>query len=152
MAEYIEREAAIKAIYDSDPNGIRRTLGFNVGQIEEALRAVPAESVPQWISVKDRLPAVETEVLVVCDRKGFRFVCPAIYEDGTVLTQDSTWNWYELDNYGTYSEEHDDYFVPQGWWENRQFTPDDVYNSPVDCAVTDWMPLPEPPKGDADNG
>ena len=42
MAEYIEREAAIKAIYDSDPNGIRRALGFNVGQIEEALRAVPA--------------------------------------------------------------------------------------------------------------
>lgn len=150
MAKYIDREAAIKSIYESDPNGIRRTLGFNVGQIEEALRAVPAVSVPQWISVKDRLPAVETEVLVVCDRKGFRFVCPAIYEDGTVLTKDSTWNWYEMDNYGTYSEEHDDYFVPQGWWENRQFTPDDVYNSPVDCAVTHWMPLPEPPKGEND--
>lgn len=45
MAEYIEREAAIKAIYDSDPNGIRRTLGFNVGQIEEALRAIPAADV-----------------------------------------------------------------------------------------------------------
>lgn len=56
MAEYIERKAAIKAIYESDHNGIRRTLGFNVGQIEEALRAVPAVSVPQWISVKDRLP------------------------------------------------------------------------------------------------
>jgi hypothetical protein len=153
MAEYIEREAAIKAIYDSDPNGIRRTLGFNVGQIEEALRAVPAVSVPQWISVKDRLPKVETEVLVACDRNGYRFVCPAIYEDGTVLTQDSIWNWYELENYGTYSEENDDYFVPQGWWENRQFTPDDIYNSPVDCAVTDWMPLPKlPKKGGADNG
>lgn len=45
MAEYIEREAAIKAIYDSDPNGIRRTLGFNVGQIEEALRAIPTADV-----------------------------------------------------------------------------------------------------------
>ena len=111
-----------------------------------------ADDAGPWISVKDRLPEVETEVLIACDRNGDRFVCPAIYEDGTVLTQDSTWNWYELDNYGTYSEEHDDYFVPQGWWENRQFTPDDVYNSPVDCAVTDWMPLPEPPKGDADNG
>lgn len=64
MAEYIEREAAIKAIFDSDPNGIRRTLGFNVGQIEEALRAVPAVSVPQWISVTDRLPkAGENPVL-----------------------------------------------------------------------------------------
>lgn len=45
MAEYIDREAAIKAIYDSDPNGIRRTLGFNVGQIEEALRAIPTADV-----------------------------------------------------------------------------------------------------------
>lgn len=52
-----------------------------------------------------------------------------------------------MDNYGTYSEENDDYFVPKGWWENRQFTPDDVYNNPVDCAVTHWMPLPEPPMG-----
>ena len=107
-----------------------------------------AVSVPQWISIKDRLPEVETEVLVACDRNGYRFACPAIYEDGTVLTQDSIWNWYDLENYGTYSEENDDYFVPQGWWENRQFTPDDIYNSPVDCAVTDWMPLPEPPKGE----
>ena len=45
MAEYLEREAAIKAIYDSDPNGIRRTFLFNVGQIEEALRAAPAVDV-----------------------------------------------------------------------------------------------------------
>lgn len=63
MAEYIDREAAIKAIYDSDPNGIRRTLGFNVGQIEEALRAIPAASVPQWISVKDRPPEDNDRVI-----------------------------------------------------------------------------------------
>lgn len=119
---------------------------------EEAFAQIPSADVAQWISVKDRLPEVETEVLVACDRNGYRFVCPAIYEDGTVLTQDSIWNWYELENYGTYSEENDDYFVPEGWWENRQFTPDDIYNSPVDCAVTHWMPLLEPPKGDADNG
>jgi hypothetical protein len=55
VAEYIERKAAIKAIYESDPNGIRRTLGFNVGQIEEALRAIPAADVApvqhgQWIA------------------------------------------------------------------------------------------------------
>nr|DAJ06945.1 MAG TPA: Protein of unknown function (DUF551) [Caudoviricetes sp.] len=68
MAECIEREAAIKAIYESDPNGIRRALGFNVGQIEEALRAVPAVSVPQWISVKDRLPEPdENPVLAGCE-------------------------------------------------------------------------------------
>lgn len=118
---------------------------------EETFAQIPSADVAQWISVKERLPKVETEVLVTCNRNGYRFVCPAIYEDGTVLTQDSIWNWYDLD--GTYSEEDDDYFVPQGWWENRQFTPDDVYNNLVDCAVTDWMPLPKlPKKGDADNG
>ncbi len=95
--------------------------------------------------MEDKLPDAETEVLVVCDRNGFRFVCPAIYEDGTVLTQDSMWSWYDLGNYETYSEENDDYFIPEGWWENRQFTPDDVYNNPVDCAVIHWMPLPAPP-------
>ena len=98
-----------------------------------------------WISVEDKLPEAETEVLAVCNRNGFRFVCPAIYEDGAVLTQDSIWSWYDLNSYGTYSEENDDYFIPVGWWENRQFTPDDVYNSPVDCPVTHWMPLPAPP-------
>lgn len=45
MDECIEREAAIKAIYESDPNGIRQALGFNIGQIEEAMRAVPAADV-----------------------------------------------------------------------------------------------------------
>ena len=113
------------------------------------IREMPAAGVmPKWISVEDKLPENEMEVLVVCVRNGFRFVCPVIYEDGTVLAQDSIWNWYELDNYGTYSEENDDYFVPEGWWENRQFTPDDVYNNPVDCAVTHWAPLPELPEGD----
>lgn len=103
-------------------------------------------STENWINVEDKLPENETEVLIACNRNGFRFVCPAIYEDGTVLTQDSIWNWYELDSYGTYSEENDDYFIPEGWWENRQFTPDDVYNNPVDCAVTHWTPLPKLPE------
>lgn len=112
----------------------------------EKLAAEKDAKKPEWISVKDRLPENEQEVLIYCNRGGFRFVCPAIYEDGTMLTQDSGWNWYDIEEYGTYSEENDDYFVAKGWWENRQFTPDDVYNCPVDCEVTHWMPLPKPPK------
>ena len=71
---------------------------------------------------------------------------PAIYEDGKMLTRDSAWNWSDIYCYGLYDEEADDYYIPEGWWENRQFNPDDVYNNPVDCAVTHWMPLPEAPK------
>lgn len=100
----------------------------------------------RWIPVTERLPKPEIDVLVVCNRNGYRFVTPAIYEDGKMLTQDSVWNWNEIYTYGLYSEEADDYYIPEGWWENRQFTPDDVYNNPVDCAVTHWMPLPEAPE------
>lgn len=124
---------------------VRRVL--NDKAIVPATDVAPAR---RWIPVSERLPEPETEVFAVCNRNGYRFVCPAIYENGKILTQDSAWNWYELEGYGTYNEEADDYFVPEGWWENRQFTPDDVYNNPVDCIVTHWMPLPEPPKMDGD--
>ena len=97
----------------------------------------------RWIPVTERLPKPEIDVLIVCNRNGYRFVTPAIYEDGKMLTQDSVWNWNEIYTYGLYNEEADDYYIPEGWWENRQFNPDDVYNNPVDCAVTHWMPLPE---------
>lgn len=101
---------------------------------------------PQWISVKDRLPKAEEEVIAVCNRGGFRFVAPAIYEDGKMSEADSYWNWNELWNYGMYDDDNDCYIIPEGWWENRQFTPDDVYNNPIDCPITHWMPLPEPPE------
>lgn len=100
----------------------------------------------QWIPVAERLPEPETDVLAVCNRNGYIFVIPAIYEDGKMLTRDSAWNWSDIYCYGLYDEEADDYYIPEGWWENRQFNPDDVYNNPVDCAVTHWLPLPEAPE------
>lgn len=103
------------------------------------------EQMPQWISIEERLPEPETDVLVVCNRNGFNFVVPAIYENGKTLTEDSAWNWSEIHEYGLYNEDADDYYIPEGWWEDRQFNPDDVYNNPVDCAVTHWMPLPKAP-------
>ena len=113
-----------------------------------AENAALREKWPQWISVEDRLPEPETDVLIVCNRNGYVFVTPAIYEDGKMLTQESAWNWSDIYGYGLYSEEDDDYYIPEGWWENRQFNPDDVYNNPVDCTVTHWMPLPGAPEGD----
>ena len=45
MAEYIEREAAIKAIYESDHFSVRECFGWRAREIEEELRAVPAADV-----------------------------------------------------------------------------------------------------------
>lgn len=97
----------------------------------------------KWVPVTERLPEPETDVLAVCNRNGCIFVVQAIYEDGKMLTEDSAWNWNDICEYGLYDEENDDYYIPEGWWEDRQFTPDDVYNNPIDCAVTHWMPLPD---------
>lgn len=123
-----------------------RLAKLQAADMLEKLAAEKDAKKPEWSSVKDGPPKNEQEVFIYCNRDGFKFVCPAIYEDGTMLTQNSRWNWNDLEEYGTYNEENDDYFVPKGWWENRQFTPDDVYNCPVDCEVTHWMPLPKPPK------
>lgn len=92
------------------------------------------------------MPEDETEVLVVCRRGGVSFVCPAMHEDGTIITSESIWNWSEIEGYGLCSEEADDWFIPEGWWEYRQFNDDDVYNNLIDCTVTHWMPIPEPPE------
>lgn len=149
MSEYIDRE---KIEYENW-QGVCWTNPVTVVR-KCSIDSMPAADVvpANWTRVKDKPPKSETEVLAVCVRSGYRFVCPAIYEDGTVLSQDSIWNWYDLDNYATYSEEHDDYFVPKGWWENRQFTPDDVYNNPIDCPVTHWMQLPTVPRMGDGNG
>lgn len=158
MSEYIDREAFLKDAETryclpckgagKDYNGVRcRACWVDdmMGDVDDAPSADVAPVV-RWVPVNEKLPKLETEVLIVCDSGGYKFVAPAIYEDGTMLRQNSCWNWYDIESYGLYDETTDDYFVPEGWWEDRRFCPDGVYNCPVDCAVTHWMPLPAPPK------
>ena len=98
-----------------------------------------------WISVKDRLPEPEKEVLIIAkSSSGCREVTTAMYEDGTISVDDSTWYWNDIDF--IYDEEKDTYIVPEGWWEWRHYNPDDVYNNCVRDTVTHWMPLPEHPE------
>lgn len=69
MAEYIEREAAIKAIYESDPFGVHKYFGWRAMDIEEALRAIPAADVApvqhgRWTMSSDR---PDTIICSCCD-------------------------------------------------------------------------------------
>ena len=107
-----------------------------------------------WIPVSERLPDPETEVLITARRKYKSGGCvdiitTAFYEDGNISECDSCWNWVDID--GEYDEENDCYIVPEGWWENRHFNPDEVYNNLVDDTVIAWMPLPEPYRVSAEN-
>ena len=141
-----------RAIEILDPEHRENYDGMD--EVNEACRmGMEALERTRWIPCSERMPEPETEVLVVCRRGGVSFVCPAMHEDGKMLRGESIWNWNEIEGYGLYSEEADDWFIPEGWWEYRQFNGDDVYNNIIDCAVTHWQPLPEPPEeGDAGNG
>lgn len=103
----------------------------------------PTVEVPQWISVTERMPKAEKPVLVMYTFGNTPKVTKAIYEDGTVLSDDSFLNWTEIWEYGNYDEESDSYFIPCGWWECGDFA---EFNSEINHPVTHWMPLPEPPE------
>lgn len=103
----------------------------------------PTVEVPRWIPVTERMPKAEKPVLVMYTFGNTPKVTKAIYEDGTVLSDDSFLNWTEIWEYGNYDEESDSYFIPCGWWEYGDFA---EFNNVIDYPVTHWMPLPEPPE------
>ena len=106
-----------------------------------------------WSPVSDRLPECEQEVLICTEKKILgkdacidSIITPAMYEDGTMLEIESKWSWNDLD-FDEWDDTEDCGIIPEGWWENRHFNPDEVYNNPVDRKVVAWKPLPKPYKG-----
>lgn len=117
--------------------------------VEDAIKIVnhvAAEYNNGWIRCSEQLPPVETEVLILAKRKfkdeDYTYIrTTAMYEDGTVPESDSCWIWVDIE--GEYDEENDCYIVPEGWWENKHYNPNEVYNNVVDDEVIAWQPLPD---------
>lgn len=65
----------------------------------------------EWISVEERLPEVDTNVLVITANGSFKVARCNLYKNGTLVL------WATNDGLG-------------------------------ERAITHWMPLPEPPKGE----
>ena len=105
----------------------------------------------EWISTKDRMPEVETEVLIRaqwrCGDRIYSTITTAFYEDGAILEDNSRWSWEDIWEWGIYDEEKDGYKIPQGWWASFHYG--EVSNNCIGDEVTHWMPLPNWPEGES---
>ena len=106
-------------------------------------------TVQEWISVKDKLPKSGHHVLICCEVYRYngeiagRYVCDGYYAEANKIIAGG---FLDKCNY-EYSEEDNEYYLPEGWYEIIKNL-DDYYSVMVEDLVTHWMPLPEPPEGE----
>lgn len=86
MAEYIDREKLLKRFNIDDMMNVNGTL-ISLRDAREVISNFPAVSVPQWISVKDRLPEPD-ENPVLAGNAEFGIVNMAWYHH-----KNKRWEW-----------------------------------------------------------
>ena len=106
-------------------------------------------TVQEWVSVDDRLPESGAHVLICCEMHRYggkiagKYVCDGYYAEANKIIADGFPDECDCE----YSEEDDEYYLCEGWYEVIKNWDD--YNSvAVEDFVTHWMPIPEPPKGE----
>ncbi|HKL99233.1 MAG TPA: hypothetical protein VJZ06_04950 [Mobilitalea sp.] len=110
-----------------------------------AISALTQQLNDGWIPVSSgRLPKSEERVFICADRKRYdrkivQIRTTAMYEDGTMRTDDSGFSWEDCEF--EYDEESNDYIIPEGWYEQNMYCEEFGI---VDDFVTHWQPLPKP--------
>ena len=97
----------------------------------------------EWISCEDRLPENGVHVLLCCEMHRYggeiagKYVCDGYYAEANKIIAGG----FPDECCCEYSEEDDEYYLREGWYEVIKNCDD--YNSvAVEDFVTHWMPLP----------
>ena len=128
-------------------------LDTNCGYVDEVEAEVLADylisngvTVQEWISVDERMPENEQDVIICVERRHYsnpnrfiRIVAKAFYTDGKHDTEHTAYTWNNDYIDMEYDEENDAYLIPEGWWESIEYGEE---FSAVSDFVTHWMPLP----------
>ena len=149
-----DREKLVELLYRAHHNAscVIDYGGSDEEALEEEARYLIAHgvTVPQWISVYDELPENGVHVLICCEMHKYggeiagKYVCDGYYAEANKIIAGG----FPDDCNCEYSEEDDEYYLCEGWYEIIKNWDD--YNSvTVEDFVTHWMPLPEPPKGES---
>ena len=92
----------------------------------------------EWISVEDKLPKTDENVLV----QAGKIQMVAMYAHHGEHEGEA---YDELD-VGSWSEDEEHWYWPEGWYEQQVCWDDFKWLQVGDFVkVTHWMPLPEPP-------
>ena len=158
MAEYIKREAAMDVreklveLLRNSPHldTIKGYKGSDCTFEQGADWLIRnGVTVQEWVSVDDRLPESGAHVLICCEMHRYggeiagKYVCDGYYAEANKIIAGGFPDECDCE----YSEEDDEYYLCEGWYEVIKNWDD--YNSvTVEDFVTHWMPLPEPPKGE----
>ena len=153
MAKYIKLEELMRFPirrnhYDKEHGSKDFIYGIET-VLEYAENLQTTDVAQEWISVEDRLPENGAHVLLCCEMHRYggeiagKYVCDGYYAEANKIIAGG----FPDDCDCEYSEEDDEYYLCEGWYEVIKNWDD--YNSvAVEDFVTHWMPLPAPPKGE----
>lgn len=94
-----------------------------------------------WKLVPEEKPKVGRPVLgcYMTNAGTYRIIRCMWFPAYSVLVDD-----IDIEDWGDYNEETDEYYVPEGWYECIDHW-DDYSSIFIDDEITHWMPMPEPP-------
>ena len=146
------REKLVELIKDGIRKGLRAKgddrLDYSFEDVADYLIR-NGVTVQEWIPVTERLPENGVHVLLCCEMHRYggeiagKYVCDGYYAEANKIIAGGFPDECNCE----YSEEDDEYYLCEGWYEVIKNWDD--YNSvAVEDFVTHWMPMPNPPKGE----
>ncbi len=118
----------------------------NHEEILEKLEEIKNLIVPEWISVKDRLPEGQKPVIAtyINNYKKTRTIIGFHVPAKTIVASDFLDE--DAEGMDEYDEKLDEYFVKEGWFEQIDNWGDFASVAVCNGTITHWQTLSKPPK------